>query len=70
MADEEKISEKDQYVALRRVLDALTSRSQNPETEREAQRLLAAGYLYRDHSGHLRLTERGKLVLRAGMRSS
>lgn len=69
-ADEAKIGTKDDYAALKSVVDALASRSQNTDSDREAQRLLEAGYLYKDSSGHIRLSVEGKLLLRRGTRSS
>ena len=56
------------YELLNRVLDAEVSGARTADHDRQAQQLVDRGYLYRDETGRLRLSETGKSLVRHGRR--
>jgi len=68
MAEDDAGFDQELYSLLNRVLDNYLGTERSPEIEQSANGLLERGYFFRDPAGGLRLSDRGKAVLREGAR--
>jgi hypothetical protein len=68
MAGQDAEFDEELYSLLNTVLDNYLSKKRTAQIEQHAQALVERGYFFRDAAGSLRLSERGKAVLREGAR--
>jgi len=68
MAEDDVEFDPEVYTLLNTVLDNYLGNKRTAEIERHAELLVERGYFFRDPAGSLRLSGRGKAVLREGAR--